>query len=180
MKAILRTAAAGLAIASFGVASAASAATSDDAQVTATILTALSVDVDPLDNTLNFGTIADGGITGDQTITVSTAGARVGACPTGLICGGTVNAPTFNITGLAGTNVQVSFENASETLSITGYTGTLDSTMAVNAFTTSLTGNQVLLFDGSESFTVGGTLTVSPGQAPGVYTGTTTVQVAYF
>ena len=180
MKAILRTAAAGLAIASFGVASAASAATSDDAQVTATILTALSVDVDPLDNTLNFGTIADGGITADQTITVTPAGTRSGNCPDGLVCGGTYNAPTFTITGLAGQNVQVTFENAAETLSITGYAGTLDSTMSVGTFTTNLTDDQVLLFDGSEQFTVGGTLTVSPGQAPGVYTGTTTVEVAYF
>ena len=49
MKSILRTAAAGVAIASFGIASAASAATTDSATVTAEIVTALSVDVDPLE-----------------------------------------------------------------------------------------------------------------------------------
>ena len=52
MKAILRTAAAGVAIASFGIASAAAAATNDEAQVTAEILTALSVDVVAGDDTL--------------------------------------------------------------------------------------------------------------------------------
>ena len=80
MKAILRTAAAGVAIASFGIASAASAATNDEAQVTATILTALSVDVVPGDDTLDFGTIADGGIVGATDVVVGNDGVR-GACP---------------------------------------------------------------------------------------------------
>src|SRR5262245_51416650 len=113
MKAILRTAAAGVAIASFGIASAASAATNDDAQVTATILTALSVDVVPGDDTLDFGTIADGGIVGATNVTVGSNGVR-GACPALLQCGGTTDAPSFLITGLSGLPVDISVRNATE------------------------------------------------------------------
>src|SRR5688500_10304967 len=69
MKSILRTAAAGLAIASFGIASAASAAT-EDAQVTANILSTLQLSLDPTDNTLNFADIADDGLTASSTVTV--------------------------------------------------------------------------------------------------------------
>src|SRR5688572_18458670 len=100
MKSILRNAAAGVAIATFGIASAASAATTDSADVTAEILTALSVDVDPNDDTLDFGTIADGGVAGPTNVTVDTDGVRT-LCGAQLVCGGTTNAPTFNISGLA-------------------------------------------------------------------------------
>ncbi len=178
MKAILRTAAAGLAIASFGIASAASAATTDSAEVTAEILTALSVDVDPLDDTLDFGTIADGGIAGPTNLVVNTSGALV-ACPANLVCGGTTDAPTFNITGLTGMTVDVTFTNTTETLNHTGVppVGML-STLTAGTFTNSLPGSSIVL-DGTDSFTVGGTLTVDTNQAPGVYTGSVSVEVAY-
>ena len=178
MKAILRTAAAGVAISSFGIASAASAATTDSAEVTAEILTALSVDVDPLDDTLNFGTIADGGIAGPTDLVVGTDGALV-ACPANLVCGGTTDAPTFNITGLTGMTVDVSFVNATETLNHTGVppVGML-STLQAGTFTNDLVGSSIVL-DGTDSFTVGGTLTVDTNQAPGVYVGSVSVSVVY-
>lgn len=189
MSKILRYAAAGAAMASLGVASAASAATTDSADVSATILTALSVDVDATADTLNFGTIADGGITANQTLVVGTDGALV-SCPTGLICGGTTAAPTFNVSGLGGLAVNVSFVNTSETLSYdtvanggaapTGF----NSTMTVNNFQTNAlngaTTNQLLLASGGTgSFNVGGSLIVQPNMAPGIYAGTVTVSVAY-
>jgi hypothetical protein len=178
MTSILRNAVAGVAIASLGFASAASAATTDSADVQAEILTALSVDMDPADDTLDFGTIADGGIAGATNLTVDTADTLV-ACPANLVCGGTTASPTFNITGLTGMTVDVSFANASETLNHTGVppVGML-STLTASAFTTSLVGNSIVL-DGTDSFTVGGTLTVNPNQAPGVYLGSVTVNVAY-
>lgn len=180
MTSIIRNAAVGVALASLAIGSAASAATSDSADVTAEILTALSVDVDPTDDTLDFGTIADGGITGPTSLVVDTTGTRT-SCGTNLVCAGTTDAPTFNVTGLGGTLVDVSFVNATETLNHVGVVPVgLASTLTASTFATSLAGNQVTLdAAGLGSFTVGGTLTVYPLQAPGVYTGSLTVQVAY-
>jgi hypothetical protein len=179
MKSILRTAAAGVAIASFGIASAASAATTDSADVTAEILSTLSVLVDPADDTLDFGTIADSGIIAPATIVVNTAGVRT-SCGVGLVCGGTTDSPTFNITGLAGGVVAVSFVNATEPLLYSGTVPTgMSGTMSASAFTKSAAGNITLPASGTASFTVGGTLTVNPLQAPGVYNGTVSVSVAY-
>jgi hypothetical protein len=178
MTSILRTAAAAVALGSFGLASAASAATSDEAEVTATILTALSVDVRTGDDTLDFGTIADGGITAATDLVVGSDGVR-GTCPTLLQCGGTTNAPTFDITGLVGLPVAISVRNATESLNLPvgtavppGFAGS----MQVKNFTRSAA---TITLDGTDSFTVGGTLTVNPSQYPGVYSGTLTVDVAY-
>src|SRR5687767_6442073 len=107
---MLRNAAAGVALATFGFASAASAAATDSADVQSEILTALSVTVNPTDDTLDFGTIADGGITGNVSLTVGTDGVLV-ACPANVICGGTTDAPEFLIEGLANEVVDVSFTN---------------------------------------------------------------------
>jgi spore coat protein U-like protein len=185
MSKLLRYAAAGVAMASLGIASGAQAATTDTADVTAEILTALSVDIDATADTLDFGTIADGGITGNQTIVVDTTGTR-GACPANLICGGTTAAPLFHVTGLAAKAVDISFANATETLSYdtvanggpapAGFT----SAMQVGTFVTDAASNQVTLDGtGAADFSVGGTLTVQPNMAPGIYSGTLTVSVAY-
>lgn len=178
MKSILRTAAVGVALASFGIASAASAATTDSADVTAEILTALSVDVDPADDTLDFGTIADGGIAGLTNVTVSSAGART-FCGVNLVCGGTTDAPTFNITGLGNDVVDISVVNATETLNFVGVVPVgMNGTLTASAFT--LSAAQVTLTaGGTSSFTLGGTLAVDVLQAPGVYAGSVSVQVAY-
>lgn len=177
MKSILRTAAAGLALASFGAASAASAAT-DTADVTAEILSTLTLTADTADDTLDFGQIADAGLVATSTVTVDPAGVRT--CGANLSCNGTVDAPTFHITGLTGSQVAVSFPTASIPLTYAGAVPTgMTGTMSVGAFTTSLTGNQAVLAAGLNPFTIGGTLTVSPLQAPGVYTGAVTVEVLY-
>jgi len=189
MSKILRIAATGVAMASLGVASAASAATTDSADVTAVILTALSVDVDATADTLNFGTIADGGIAANQTIVVDTTGTR-GACPANLICGGTTAAPLFHVTGLAANVVDVSLVNSAETLSYDTVANGgaapvgFNSTMTVNNFQTdalngAVTNQLVLDAAGDASFSVGGSLVVQPNMAAGVYSGTLTVSVAY-
>jgi hypothetical protein len=182
MKSVLRYTAAGVALATFGFASAASAATTDSADVQAEILTALSVTVDPADDTLDFGTIADGGITANANLTVTAATGNLVACPANLICGGTTDAPTFNIEGLATLLVDVSFTNATETLShpAPALFPTMVTTLTAGTFTTDLVGNQATLdAAGDAAFHVGGTLTVAPNQAPGVYTGSVTVEVEY-
>ena len=175
MKSILRTAAAGVAIASFGFAPVASAATTAQADARAEILTALSVAVVPADNVLNFGTLADGGIAASTPVVLGANG-TIAACPANLQCGGTTNAPSFTIEGLPTLLVNVTFENATETLT---HSGGLD-TLTAGTFTTDLVGNQVALDAGGDAtFAVGGTLTVDPGQVPGIYTGSVTVEVAY-
>jgi hypothetical protein len=171
MSKILRYAAAGMAMASLGVASTANAATSDTADVTAEILTALSVAVDPADNTLDFGQIAPGASA--ATIVVAPDGTMTGGCPTQVICAGSTNAPSFDVVGNPNALVYVTFTNASETLS----NGT--DSMTVDTFTTDGGGQLTLDGSGDGSFTVGGSLAVAASQAAGVYTGTLEVNVAY-
>ena len=171
MSKILRYAAAGMAMASLGVASTANAATSDTADVTAEILTALSVAVDSTDNTLDFGQIAPGASA--ATIVVAPDGTMTGGCPTAVICAGSTNAPSFDVVGNPNALVYVTFTNASETLS----NGT--DSMTVDTFTTDGSGQLTLDGSGDGSFTVGGSLGVAASQAAGVYTGTLEVNVAY-
>ena len=171
MSKILRYAAAGMALASLGVASTANAATSDTADVTAEILTALSVAVDPADNTLDFGQIAPGASA--ATIVVAPDGTMTGGCPTQVICAGSTTAPSFDVVGNPNALVYVTFTNASETLS----NGT--DSMTVDTFTTDGGGQLTLDGSGDGSFTVGGSLAVAASQAAGVYTGTLEVNVAY-
>jgi hypothetical protein len=171
MSKILQFAAAGVAMASLGVASTANAATSDTADVTAEILTALSVAVDPTDNTLDFGQIAPGASA--VTIVVAPDGTMTGGCPAAVICAGSTNAPSFDVVGNPNALVYVTFTNASETLS----NGT--DSMTVDTFTTDGSGQLTLDGSGDGSFTVGGSLGVAASQAAGVYTGTLEVNVAY-
>jgi hypothetical protein len=186
MSKFLRYAAVGAAVASLGIASSAQAATTDSANTTATILTALSVDVDAVKDTLDFGTFADAGLTGDATFAVAWDGTG-GTCPTNLICSGPYAAPEFHITGLTGYNVQVSLVNAVESLNYDSSNppapaGTTTA-MSVGSFVTTdnagVPTNQFALTSGTADFYLGGTLTVHPAMAAGLYTGTVTVSVAY-
>lgn len=177
MKSILRTAAAGLAIASIGIASSASAQTSATATVRAEILSTLQVDVDPTDNVLNFGQIADTGVVGSSTLILSPT--AVPTCGANLNCLGPFNTPTFNIQGLTGSSVLVTLP-ANSVLTFGGTVPTgMDGDMTVSAYTTNQAGNTLLLAAGLNPFSVGGTLTVSALQAPGIYTGSVTVNVEY-
>jgi hypothetical protein len=142
-------------------ASAANAATAS-ADATATILAQVSV---AKDTDLAFGTIAIG--TSGGTVAISTAGAR--ACGTGLVCSGTVGAAGFTITGVSGQNVGISVP-ASVSLS-DGGTNTMSASLTSSAST--------LTLDGTDNFSVGGTLTVGAAQAAGAYTGTFAVTVNY-
>jgi len=177
MKSVLRYTAAGVALATFGFASAASAAT-DDAQVTAEILSTLQIVAVTGDDTLDFGQIADAGLTGTSTVAVSAAGVR--SCGSNLACSGTVNAPSFTITGLTGSAVAVSFPAPTATLTLSGVAPSgMSGSMSVGTFNTDLASNPLTLTTGTATFAVGGTLTVNPLQAPGIYTGSVNVQVLY-
>src|SRR5687767_14854143 len=104
MKSILRITAAGLAIASFGVSTAASAATAT-ATAEAEILSALSVTLDATVNKLDFGSIAESGTGG--TVTVNPNGTYT--CTSGLVCDGAVGVANFDVDGENNAVVNVSF-----------------------------------------------------------------------
>jgi hypothetical protein len=166
MKSILRITAAGVAIASFGIASAASAAT-ETATAEAEILAALDVTLDATRNTLDFGSIAESGAGG--TVTLTPAGALT--CGAGLVCSGTTETPNFDIDGEANATVNISLTSANITL-----TSGLN-TMGVALSSSSA--SQVLDGSGVGTFDVGGILTVGANQAVGTYTGSLEVNVAY-
>jgi hypothetical protein len=82
--------------------------------------------------------------------------------------------------------VNISFTNASETLSYQGTpaTGFTNTTLTADTFITDAvngaTANQLLLSGtGTGDFHVGGTLHIPADTAPGTYKGTLTLSVAY-
>jgi hypothetical protein len=165
MKSFLRYTAAGLALASVGFASNASAATAQ-ADAEAQVLAALTVTL--TGGELNFGNVAESGSGG--TVTVTTAGVR--SCTPGLLCSGAVAVPSFDISGAPNAPVLVSF--ALNTITLTGpgaATMSVDLVSSLNAGALDGTGDA--------DFTVGGDLDVAAAQAPGAYTGQIDVQVLY-
>ena len=166
MKSVLRYTAAGVALATFGFASAAQAAT-ETASAEAEILAALTVTLDLNDNTLDFGSIAESGSGG--TVTLTSGGSLT--CSTGLLCTGTPMVPSFLIEGTPDADVSISF--TSNTIPLTGPGAPMDVDL------TSSIDNTNLSAGGSASFTVGGVLDVAAGQAPGSYTGQLEVVVIY-
>lgn len=167
MKSVLRYTAAGLALATVGIASNASAATAT-AQADAVILQSLTVTLDGTEDALDFGTIALNGTTGG---TVVLTPANVRTCAAALTCVGTTETPNFDIQGSANRPVSISF--ATPTISLTG-PGT-PMTVALTSSAASVT----LGATGAGTFNVGGTLTVGNNQAAGAYTGTVNVVVIY-
>jgi hypothetical protein len=176
MKSILRYTAAGLALATVGFASNASAA---DASAT---VSAQIVDNLQLASTtgLSFGSItAPLALAANAAVTVSPALTPTVTCAATLTsCGGTPTAAAFSVTGFPSQSVTVSILDATIQLDRGAALGTMQRYMDVNAFTTSAT-TVALSGTGLGSFYVGGTLNVRPNQAPGVYTGSVNVRVAY-
>ena len=167
MKTVLRTAVAGLALASFGISSAASAATAT-ATAEADIIAALTVEVDD-DNSrdvLDFGTIAESGAGGTVTLA---PGAASPNCGPGLVCAGPYNTPRFIITGVSGSPVAITFTD--DTIDLTGPGAPMPVALTLSA------GSMTL--DGTDTFEVGGTLTVGAGQVAGGYGGSLEVNVVY-
>ncbi len=147
-------------VASVMGANAAQAATAS-ADATANILEQVSVT-----NTadLDFATIVTSAAA--STVVVSSAGAVT--CGAGLVCSGTTAAAGFDVSGSTGQTVDVSVD-ANVTLNSGG-----------NSMTASLAASSAtLVLAGSDSFTVGGTLSVGANQADGAYTGTFDVTVDY-
>jgi hypothetical protein len=165
MKTVLRTAAAGVALASFAV-SAPSWAATETATAEAEILAALDVTLDATRNTLDFGSLAESGAGG--TVTLTPAG--VFTCGAGLVCSGTTETPNFDIDGEAGATVNISH---APTMSLANGANTMNVALSASAASLVLDGSGVGTFD------VGGVLTVGANQAVGTYTGSLTVTVVY-
>lgn len=166
MKSVLRITAAGVALATLGFASNASAATAT-ANAQAEILDPLVLTLDVADPRLDFGTIALNGAPGG---TVTLTPANVRTCAATLTCVGTTATPNFDITGAANRPVSITVP-ASITLTGAGAPMTVTLTSSSSGLTLSAAG--------AGTFDVGGTLTVGASQAAGVYTGTMTVTVVY-
>jgi len=166
MKSILRTTVAGLAFASFGLASPALAAT-DTADAHAEILAALSVNqVSDLD----FGSIANNGAGG--TANLSPASGAL-SCSAGLICAASGIRASFHVDGAANQPVSISFTDSNIDLQGPGATDLMPLALSTVA------GPFVLNGTGDLDFDVGGTLTVDPNETAGTYIGTLEVVVLY-
>ena len=117
--------------------------------------------------TLNFGTIDPG--TGGS-VTVTPAGAGTAGGTAALVTSGT--APAADAFTVAG--------GASRGYSIATGPGTVSDGVNIMAFTTTPSAlTATLSVAGAGSFTVGGTLTVSPAQTPNLYTGSYVATVLY-
>jgi hypothetical protein len=167
MKSVLRITAAGVALATLGFASNASAATAS-ATAQAEILEPLTVTLDAGDPRLDFGTIALNATTGG---TVALTPANVRTCAATLTCVGTTATPNFDIQG--GANRAVSIALVAGTISLTGPGAPMSVALTTSSAGLTLSGT------GTGTFDVGGTLTVGNNQAAGVYTGTLNVVVLY-
>ncbi len=113
---------------------------------------------------LDFGTIVTGAAA--STVVISPAGART--CGAGLVCTNAATAAAFGIVGTTGSVVTLA---AAGPVSLVSGGNNMSATLLTSAATRTLTG--------TDSFTVGGTLSVGANQADGAYTGTFTVTVDY-
>lgn len=132
------------------------------ANATATILAPVTVTKTA---DLLFGNIA---ATAADTVSITPAG--VVNCGT-LVCNGTQNPAAFSVTGVVGQQVAVSIPVTSATLTSGANTIPL-SGLASNVAS--------ILLDGTDAFSVGGSIAVANGQASGTYTGSFNVDVNYF
>ena len=167
-------------IAAFMAASAAATATAPAAAapVGATINAQVQVKVvKPLTltstGTLNFGTIMLNGLTSNRAISLSQLNVRdCGGGTPQLICSGATSVPTYTVRG---TN------NATATIIKTA--SNLTNTTTGTSLLMTLTGPTSVTFTNSSAngvnFTIGGSITLTPTTAEGVYSGTVNVQVDY-
>jgi len=118
---------------------------------------------------LYFGTIAPSLTAGDQVV-VSPAGAK--ACGAELTClTDDHTAAEFNVSGEADHSYTIQLPDS---IQISNGAG---GAMTVDSFTGSKSGGTLVA--GTDTFTVGGSLSVAANQASGEYTGTFVVEVEY-
>lgn len=153
-----------LACAGAGNASAASVAADAKSTVVAPIQIVKAAD-------LAFGTFAAGATGG--TVAIATAGARSKTGGVTLIATNPGGAAQFNVSGQGGLNYSISL--VTSPLNKEGGGGTMTFTAVSNIASGTLSVGPT----GTQSFFVGGELTVAANQAPGDYTGSVTATVEY-
>jgi len=165
MKALLATAAAAAFVIATPAFAQAGPTSSVNADADATIVTPIHVSQT---TGLNFGSIA--AIAG--TVTVGSNGASTSS-PNMLVPGVTPTAGLFAVTGEPG----LAYSNT-----VAGdvtLTNTTDSNATMSATLSPSAPGGTLSTTGTDSFTVGGVLTVADAQKPGSYSGTYSVSVQY-
>jgi len=162
MKTSIKLFALGMILMGFGATAFAQSTTS--ATATATIITPIAI---TSDQNMSFGNIAVQSATGGTVVLAPDASrtATAGVTATAGL-GGTLTAARFTVTGLGSSVYTI---NLPSTHTIKHSSSTV--TMTVDNFKRSNgTSTSTLSAGGSEIFTVGATLNVAGGQAPGVYT----------
>jgi len=140
------------------------------ANASATIITPITIT-----NTadMNFGNVAVNATPG--TVVITPAGVRsvTGGCTLPAVAG-TVSAAAFTVTGVPDATYSITLPAAATTITSGANNMTVDTWTSSPTPTGTLTG-------GTENLTIGATLNVAGGQAPGVYTSATpfTVTVNY-
>lgn len=161
-----------------GVGDAYAASTSASGTATATILAASGI---AKGDDLNFGNMLKGS---SHTVTVNTSGARSGTDEGQLVGGGTVQAGTFSITGVAGLPVTITVPSTITLKHETQTTKTLNVSnvlMKVGTGAEQAAGSvdAIIPGEGGLSLAVGGSLAVTTSVPEGRYSGTYTVTMSY-
>ena len=159
-----------------GGAMAQSTATTNSATANANVIAPITI---TNGQTLEFGNV----VAGAGTVTIAANGTRTDST-TALTPGGqqgTIRAATFNMAGEGTSSYAITLPSTDVTLSDGAGT---PHTMTVNAFTVAGTGVDCVLKTGvltagAATLNVGAKLNVAALQAPGAYTGTYAVTVAY-
>jgi len=121
---------------------------------------------------LSFGSFAPG--TGSGTVTVSPTGVRSAGGGVSLVPSGSGQAASFLVTGNADAGYAITLPGNGEVSLTSG-----PHSMAVTTFTSSPSPAGQLGGGGSQTLTVGATLSVGPNQAGGSYSGSFIVTVVY-
>jgi hypothetical protein len=147
-----------------------STAASVTANASANVLAPLAIAAGA--NAMNFGDVS-GDATAATTVVLTTAGTT--SSPDGASTAGTPSAGDFDVTGAPGLAYDITLP-ADGVVVLTNAAGP---DMSVDSFTSSLGASGTLSAGGTQSFTVGATLTINTNQAAALYTGTYDVTVNY-
>ena len=152
----------GVAVIAIAMTSTTAHAATANADAKATILKQVTVTNTSL---LDFGTVVVG-TTGGNVALKSSDGSVT--CDAALVCTGTTKAAAFKIVGTTGETVKI---DVAKTVTLTNGGNNMIASLSSSAAS--------LVLNGTDNFTVGGTLAVGANQANGIYTGNFGVTVNY-
>ncbi|HQR97112.1 MULTISPECIES: DUF4402 domain-containing protein [unclassified Polaromonas] len=121
---------------------------------------------------LAFGSFAPGASSG--TVTISAAGARSSGGGVFLVPSGAGSAASYTVSGTSSATYAITLPSNGVVVLTSG-----PNSMAVNTFTSNPGGTGLIGGGGTQTLTVGATLTVGSNQATGSYSGSFDVMVEY-